>query len=885
LNEPCYSPETIVELFAHQAVRAPGRTAVIDGGCRLTYEDIDRRSNRLARYLISRGVGPEDRVVLCLDRSAELVTVVLSVLKAGAAYVPLDRVAPVERVSRLIADCKPALVLTSIALRDRMPGTVNDRILCLDDSRLLAILNQIEATPIREDERCSPLCADHPAYLIYTSGSTGHPKAVMNTHRNVVRLFDANRAHFTFEADDTWTMFHSFTFDFSVWEIWGALLHGGRLVIVPKAVAQSPRQLQMLLRENSVTVLCQTPSAFARLVDETDGNGLAVRAVVLGGETCPVELAEAWGPQCQIYNGYGPTETAVFATMSLPLKLREIPSIGKPVARTRAFVLDAWMRPCPFGVIGELYIAGDGLARGYWNRPGLTAEKFVANPYASRPGERMYRTGDLASCDHKGEFHFHGRADQQLKIRGFRVEPGEIESALRQAPSIEQAVVIARDEGASALSGRRLVAYVVPARNGGGVTKDVNPAALREHLGQILPDYMIPSTFVTLDALPLTSNGKTDRMRLPAPERMGVSAAYAAPTTPEEKLLCQLVAALVEVPRAGLADHFFHLGGDSLTAMRLAAQIRTRLGRELAVQSIFEYPVLGDLAARIGLVTQNGGAFELLIPIRGTGSQPPLFCLHSGTGLCWSYTNLLAVTDSQQPIYGIQARGFSGNREIARSLEEIVADSIAAMRFARPHGPYRLLGWSFGGVVAHMVATQLQENGECVERLILLDSYPPPPGYPPANRNGHVPDRIWRDIARGTDLVVPTDAPPELDAPAVLALAQGQAHILGAFPLHLLEQLGAVMSNNSRLFGTARLSVFEGDIDLFYATQRTAGIEAIVTSPQAWAPFCTGTIRSVPVDAEHHRMLSNAALRQIGWLPLSEPNPDRDQLSEPIQAE
>jgi thioesterase domain-containing protein len=693
-------------------------------------------------------------------------------------------------------------------------------------------------------------------------------------------LFDQTQSRFSFEADDTWMMFHSFTFDFSVWEIWGALLHGGRLVIVPKPVARSPKQLQMLLHEQRVTVLCQTPSAFARLIDESDGNDLAARRVVLGGEACPPQLVTTeLASSCQIYNGYGPTETTVFATMSDALDGDGIPSIGKPVARTRAYVLDAWMRPCPSGVIGELYISGDGLARGYWNRPGLTAERFVANPYATCPGERLYRTGDLASSDENGELRFHGRSDQQLKIRGFRVEPGEIESALSQLPSIEQAVVIGREDSDAAASGRRLVAYVVHSRNGRDGAATIDPIALREHLGRVLPDYMIPSAFVTIDTVPLTSNGKIDRRRLPAPEQVGVSAAYAAPTTPEETLLCQFVAKLLAVPSVGLADHFFHLGGDSLAAMRLATQVRVRLGRDLPVQTIFEYPVLGDLAARIGLVTHGPGAFERLLPIRRTGSHPPLLCLHPGTGLCWSYTNLLRVTDNEQPIYGIQARGFTGDRTIARTLDEIVADSIAAIRQVSPHGPYRLLGWSFGGVVAHMVASQLQAAGERVERLILLDSYPPPPDYSVADHNGHVSDQTWRDVARGTDLVVPPEATAKLDAAAVSALAQEQSHILGAFPLDQLEQLALVMGNNSRLFATARLGLFQGDLELFYATKQTPGLERIVTSPQAWAPFCTGRIRAVPVDAEHHRMVSPAALRQIRQLPLSEPTSDQNPLS------
>jgi nonribosomal peptide synthetase DhbF len=702
------------------------------------------------------------------------------------------------------------------------------------------------------------------------------PKAVVNTHRNVVRLFEHGGSAVIFDDSDTWTLFHSFTFDFSVWEIWGALLHGGRLVIVPKAVARSPDQLLTLLRQQQVTVFSQTPSAFARLVDGIAGaDDLALRAVVLGGETCSADLVAACRLHCDVFNGYGPTETAVFATMSDALSRTEAPSIGRPVGRTNAYVLDAWMRPCPPGVVGELYIAGDGLARGYWNRPGLTAERFVANPYSAGSGGRLYRTGDLASWRDDRQLDFHGRADQQIKLRGFRIEPGEIESALRQEPTVEQAVVIARDESRGGTRDRRLVAYLVPALDAQGARAAIDPGAVRARLGGSLPDYMIPSAFVVIDALPLTASGKTDRQRLPAPERSGVSADNVAPTTPEERLLCDLVARLLAVPRVGLADHFFHLGGDSLIATRLVTQVRARLGRDLTVQTVFESPVLGDLAARIGLVTDPAAAFETLLPIRTGGSEPPLFCLHPGTGLCWGYTNLLHVTGSQQPIYGIQARSFTGDRSIARSLDEIVADSLVTIRRLRPHGPYRLLGWSFGGVIAHMLASRLQENGECVERLILLDSYPPPPDLAVAGTNGHVSDRTWREVARGTDLAVPPEGTgPALDTEAIAHLAREQSHILGTFPLQQLEQLATVMGNNSRLFATARLARFDGDLDLFVATRQTPGLEHVVTTPDSWAPFCTGSIRVVRVDAEHHRMVSPAALRQIGLLPLPHANRD-----------
>ena len=383
-----------------------------------------------------------------------------------------------------------------------------------------------------------------------------------------------------------------------------------------------------------------------------------------------------------------------------------------------------------------------------------------------------------------------------------------------------------------------------------------------------LPEYMVPAAFMVLDALPLTPNGKLDRKALPAPEGSGLAAGYVPPCTPEEILLCELVARLLNLDRVGLADNFFHLGGHSLMATRLAAQIRARLGRELPVHAVFEHPVLGDLAKHIGLVTDGAAVFDVLLPIRTKGSLPPLFCLHPGTGLCWPYTNLLHVTAEDQPIYGIQARGFAGDRSLPETLEEIVADSLERIRGVQAHGPYRLLGWSFGGVIAHMIATRLQSEGEQVERLFLFDSYPPATRLEaetiePRQSIGS----IWREIALGTHLTIPPDEPDSaLHADTILRLAREQSHILGTFSAQRLDQLAAVMANNSRLIPTAKLRTFDGDIILFVATRQTPGLDRTNADPEAWRRFCCGAISRICIDAEHHDMLSPEALRQTGGL-------------------
>jgi amino acid adenylation domain-containing protein/non-ribosomal peptide synthase protein (TIGR01720 family) len=863
---------TLVAELERQVAQAPDAVAVIGEGETLTYRALDARANRLGRRLIADGVGPEDRVALCLPRGPDLIVAIVATLKAGAAYVPLEPEAPAERLAWLIGDARPARLLTTTALAERLAAVACGIALCLDAPAVAAELAGHSSGAPADADRRAPLRPDHPAYLIYTSGSTGTPKGVVNTHRNVLRLFDPDRTRFRFEARDTWTMFHSVAFDFSVWELWGALLHGGRLVLVPRPVARSPEAFRHLLREHAVTVLSQTPSAFARLARAGEDPGdaadaLAVRALILGGEACPAEVAARWARSVCVVNGYGPTETTVFATMSAPLTGNEPPPIGAPIAGTRAYVLDAWLRPCPAGVVGELYLAGTGLARGYWDRPGATAERFVASPFAGEPGERLYRTGDLASWRADGQLAFHGRADRQVKIRGYRIEPGEIEAALLREAAIAQAAVVPRDEAGG---DRRLVAYVVPRVATGATGLDL--PAVRRALAARVPEYMVPAAFVVLDTLPLTPNGKLDHRALPAPDGSGLAAGYVAPTTPEETLLCQLVSRLLGVERVGLADHFFHLGGHSLMAGRLAVQVRARLGRELPIHAVFEHPVLGDLARRIGLVTDSGTAFGLVLPLRAQGSEPPLFCLHPGTGLCWAYAALLHVTGEQQPIHGIQARGLDGEGRLPERLEEIVADSVRAIRTVRPRGPYRLLGWSFGGVLAHMVATRLQAEGEDVDRLVLLDSYPPPADLAGAS----TADRTWRELARGTDLVLPEGGGAAVDAVAVLALAREQAHILGTFSLARLERLAAVMANNTRLLPAARLGKFAGDIVLFVSTRPTPGLAPVATSPESWRPHCGGSIHVRAIDAEHHRMVSPGAVEQMGrhWL-ARPPGPPR----------
>ncbi|ONI84921.1 hypothetical protein ALI22I_31135 [Saccharothrix sp. ALI-22-I] len=549
-SAPTPITDTIPSLFAAQAARTPDAVAVTCEGTSLTYRELDERANRLAHHLIAAGARPETLVALEFPRSADLVVAVLGVLKAGAAYLPLDVSYPADRVSYMVDDSRPVLTL------DRLP----------DLSGLPATAPNVLVRP------------DNAAYVIYTSGSTGRPKGVVVPHANVVRLFSATDHWFGFGPDDVWTLFHSYAFDFSVWELWGALLHGGRLVVVPYDVSRSPRDFARLVADERVTVLNQTPSAFYQLLAEAPD--LDVRYVIFGGEALDVRKLDAWRGRGRLVNMYGITETTVHVTWSAVSSSGRDGSIGEPIPDLRVYVLDDDLKPVPAGVPGEMYVAGPGVARGYLNRPGLTAQRFPADPFGP-PGERLYRTGDLARWV-GGRLEYLGRLDQQVKIRGFRVELGEVEAALRAHPSVSQVVVVANEH--------RLVAYFVP-------DKPTTASELRDHTARVLPDHMVPAAFVALDSLPLTANGKLDRVALPAPERDAVTSSdYVAPRTETEEAIAAIWADVLGVDQVGVADSFFALGGDSIRGLHITARTKAAFDVDLSPRDVLTARTVSALA-------------------------------------------------------------------------------------------------------------------------------------------------------------------------------------------------------------------------------------------------------------------------------------------------
>ncbi len=596
---------TLPELFERQVRLTPENVAVSCAGRSVTYRELNARANRLAHLLIARGAGPERLVALLLPRSIELVVAVLAVLKTGAGYLPIDPGYPRARITFMVDDAKPACAIMA-ADQDRgdgLPLPAAAARIVLGDPDTARLLDEQPDRDPRDSARTHPLRPMNTAYVIYTSGSTGRPKGVLVPHHNVLRLLAETEHWFGFCAEDVWSLCHSYAFDFSVWELWGALAYGGRLVVVPLQVNRTPRELLRLLVAERVTVLNQTPSAFYQLMrddHETPGLGdrLSLRLVIFGGEALDPDRLSLW---CRrhplgspaLVNMYGITETTVhvsYAALDDEILHQAGSRIGRSIPDLLVYVLDDDLTPVPPGVAGEMYVSGAGLARGYLGRPGLTAERFVADPFRSG-GARMYRTGDLARYDHGGALDYLGRTDDQVKIRGFRVELGEIEAALVQRPQVAQAAVLRREDQPG---DARLVAYVVPA----GAHTTALATDLRAQVASTLPDHMVPAAVVVLDALPLTINGKLDRSALPAPD-YAASGVYQAPRFPREQVLCEIFGQVLGVARVGVHDSFLDLGGHSLLAARLISRVRAVLGAELDLRALFDTPTVAGLVDRL----------------------------------------------------------------------------------------------------------------------------------------------------------------------------------------------------------------------------------------------------------------------------------------------
>ncbi|GJF31178.1 hypothetical protein KNE206_38780 [Kitasatospora sp. NE20-6] len=824
----------VPELFARQVRATPEAVAVVAGGTELTYRELDLWSNRLARALVRQGVRPETPVAVLLERSAELVVAILAIVKAGGAYVPLDSRFPSSRIDLIMRESGAAVMLTQ---------------------EVLTALVQSEPDPSDVEVPCEP---QQLAYIMYTSGSTGRPKGVAVTHRDVVG--HALTPEWRGGGHERVLMHSPTAFDLSTYELWVPLLNGGRIVVAPPGQLDLDL-LQHTIAAHGVTGLWLTAGLFRLVAEERPGLLAGVREVWTGGDVVsPTAVARVLAacPGIEVVNGYGPTEATTLATChpvrALPEHAATVP-IGGPMANMRAYVLDAALRPVPTGMVGELYLAGTGVARGYLGRPGLTAERFTADPYGPA-GSRMYRTGDLAwwlPWGHSrpeaggGTLEFAGRTDHQVKLRGLRIEPGEIEAVLAGCPGVAQAAVVAREDRPG---DKRLVAYLVPAPGGGPET-----AALAGRLRRELPDYMVPAAFVTVDALPLTANGKLDRAALPAPE-YGASDAGRGPRTPQEQLLCGLFAEVLGREQVNIDDSFFDLGGHSLLAARLASRVRETLGLELGLRMLFEAPTVAGLTERL-VMDNPDDALDVVLPLRSTGTGTPLFCIHPGGGISWSYSGLLNHIGPQHPVYAIQARGLRRPETLPASYEEMAADYAEQIRKIQPEGPYLLLGWSAGGLIAHAIACELQARGERTALLAILDAYPVKDV-----RFEEMPVPTERDVLVGVLDVDPDELGDQVVTYAEVAeVLNRRGSALQGLTERQIEVIVNIMINNARLAVDFVPGGFDGDLLLFNSTIDRDGNDA---GPETWRPYIGGRIESHEITTRHDRMTQAGSLAQIG---------------------
>ena len=843
--------QPLASLLEATADAHPDAIALEHADQRLGFAELHRRANRLARTLVAQGAAPDRLVAIALPRSVDLVVAALAAVKTGAAYLPIDPSYPADRIAGMAKDARPVLTVTLTGVAAAVPGLDNGRLLLLDDPATRALVDGQDADHLRPAELAGPVRPEHAGYVIYTSGSTGRPKGVVVPRGALVNhLYDLTE-RVGLAPGRTLLAVTTFGFDIANLELFGPLLSGARLVLAPHDTVRDPELLAELTLATGADVMQATPTLWHALVTARP-DALAGVHVMTGGEALSPALAAALtGAAAKVSNLYGPTETTIYSVgVDLAPDHTGTPPIGRPLAGNRALLLDPALRPVPPGVVGELYLAGAGLARGYLDRPGLTAERFTADPYGP-PGSRMYRTGDLARWRPDGSIDYLGRIDHQVKIRGFRIELGEIEAVLTDHPLVERASVTDREDSPGE---RRLIAYLVPAG-----PERPEPAALRAHLAAVLPEYMLPATYVPLEALPLTPNGKVDRKALPAPgagDRAVARSDGRAPSGPVELALGRVFAEVLGLDRVGAEDGFFELGGDSLKSIQLVSRARAA-GLELTPADVFAHRTVAGLALVAGAVEGTGAPedpFAPVLAIRPTGTARPVFCVHGAVGLGWPFLTLAAEIDADIPVYAFQAGGVRSPEKAPESVREIAGKYLGEMLEIQPQGPYRILGWSFGGLVAHEIAVQLQARGEQVELLADLDGYP---------GSGSPAEDVPDDRAVLAELLQRAGLPgggPVDPGTARERLAEAGNALAELDETELTRLLGVIRTHS--LLGDAhRPGRYQGDLLLFAATR---GVAPGDPDEESWREHVTGRILRHPVDSDHDSMLEPTPAAFIG---------------------
>ncbi|ASS75374.1 hypothetical protein CIG75_10475 [Tumebacillus algifaecis] len=858
-NEVTVAPEPTLcvhHLFEAQVERTPDATAVVWQTESLTYRKLNARANRLASHLQRLGAGPEQLVGLFLDRNLDLVTALLAVLKAGSTFVPLDPAYPEERLALILEDTNMPLLITSTGLAPSLPP--HQALTVLIDEELP------QAVEDADSNVTSPVRADNLAYLIYTSGSTGRPKAVMVEHRQLIATLLASQQHFVFSKDDVFPWVASFAFDIAYFELFNPLITGGTSVILNK---EHLLDLPALVRDlQTYTLIHTVPSLMRQIVDLIASQAIDtscfdhLRMIFIGGDAVPPELLNDMHRtfrHAEVRVLYGPTEAAIIcAQYPVPRDASmERYMIGSSMHHAKIRMYDVHGNLVPIGVPGELYIGGSGLSRGYFGRPELTAAQFV-----EIDGERWYKSGDLARYMADGSIDFLGRIDNQVKIRGFRIELGEIEAALGKLQAVAEVVVLAREIKAF---DKQLVAYVVPKETGG-----LSAGELRSSLRARLPEQMVPSFFILLEAMPMTPTGKIDRKKLPLPEQTAGEYMYAAPRDAIELAMAQLWEEVLGMHPVGMNDNFFEIGGHSLKAVALLEAVRRRFDVILPLTSLFQSPSVAGLCSHLRGERELEQSSVLVLLKKGDGTRPPLFLLPPQGGGVMSYLQLVKGLAEAETVYGLQSVGYESDEAPLSTMEEISERFLAEIQAVQPEGPYRLAGWSFGGVAAFDLALQLEAQGQVVEFIGLFDVMPidPENGEINAGQQSEEVALIHQAAQVELDLSLLQD----LSFEEGLDLVLRRAHELnrlpeGTTPQAMRKKMRVMMNNGIAGFSYVPPTNVRADLTLFRCSEVPQQQELAhpLVEPKLWQAFTKGDVHVVPVPGDHHSLFLQPNVQEV----------------------
>ncbi len=836
---------TLVELMLRQVRNSPDAEALRFNGKSLTYAQFEQESRKLAQKLKAYGVKKGDVVAIALPRSFELLISVFAIQRLGAAYLPLDPDHPADRISVIIDSAQPACILTFQSLKQSFP---EDRSLIVLDHESFHSMEEVALTPSDEPG------PDDAAYIIYTSGSTGVPKGVVIEHHSIVNRLEWMRTFYNFQPDDRILQKTPVTFDVSVWELFLPFLTGCSLVIAPPEAHKDPAWLARIIREEKVTTTHFVPSMLGIFLADPASQGLRMRRVFASGEELTATIRDRFHQvmKSELHNLYGPTEAAVDVTYWPASSIDEsspVP-IGFPVWNTSMHILDEYLRPVPPSVNGDLYIGGVQLAREYLGRPDLTAERFIPNPFGAG---RIYKTGDVAWYRRDGAIVYSGRSDFQIKIRGLRVELGEIEAAILSFGSFEGVAVIAREDRPG---DQRIVAYLVPDQNAG----PPDLVQLRSHVSTRVTDYMIPSAFIVMDEFPLNSSGKLDRKSLPKPELEAIQVGR-PPETETEKKVAGLFAEALGLEKSftiSAEDDFFSLGGHSLLAARLMIRAREVFGHELGIGVLFTHPTVARFAAHLDQLSEQSDEFShmdrqglgVIIPLllAESSSLPPVFMIHPAGGISWCYAGLARELSPRRSVYGVQARGLDLDQPLPETMDIMAADYVDQILKVQPEGPYHLMGWSVGGIIAQAMAVRLEQSGHSVQTLAMLDSYP-------CDYWRDEPDPDESTALKALLFIAGLDTeniPQPLTREIVVTELRKSSHPLANLSDDALSGVVRVVIQNNRLVRRHHHQRFSGRLIHFHAALDHQGT---TLAPEMWLPY-VGAVTIVEIPAVHAHMVS-----------------------------